>query len=978
MQRSERRMLAGAWSTGVRWMMLLVCALAGARAAQAGGPRFVTGTNMWVPSGQPMAFYTSSPAYYTDPGDLSATVSHAQADAMVAAAAAVWTVPTASLVLTQGGSLDEHVSAANTYFDGTQVVFPTDVAASNWRSKQIAVIYDTDGSVIDTLMGQGASSPTGCRQTGVVESVDSFGLNGTIQHAMIILNGRCVTTNTPQMTQMQYQLERAFGRVLGLAWAQLNDNILTGARPATAGQLANWPIMHPIDVLCGPYSYQCLSNPFQLRADDLSSLAYLYPVPQWNVGAGKTASSTNAVYLAADVYFPTGQGMDWVNVTVTRKPASTNNLEGWQIASGVTGVLYQQNIGNPVSGGESGTQNTGTPWSPAESRVVIERVPDDYVANLFMTTEPIDPLYTNEYAIGPYERPAVTPSGSPVTMVDWSARAGSGQGFSQTVSDASGTCSPGADGTQAQPAASDESGWWKGLLCGVGHSSWWSVTAKAGRSWTLEVTALDETGAPTMVKAQPVIGLWNAGDTGLPTVASAPVAMNAWSPGVTQLQVASSAAAGSYMFAVADQFGGGRPDFAYRARVLYADSVSPQVVGTGGGGLVTIAGEGFRAGNRVSVNGAAATVMSVSSTKIVARVPAMLTAGAAVGQPLTVAVTDGATGGVTAIASALSYSNIADTVAVVSAPASLETGVASAVPFAVRVLAPDGVTAASGASVMFTVAQGAASLAACGGASSCTLQADATGLVQTAVTGGGAGTVTLTATEVSGGAFQQITLTDMDPVRSVSMTNASVYVAAGGGMTAAPWTVSLKALQDGSAASGAPVTWSAGQGLTLSSTSGLTDATGTATVTVSAMPLGAGAATVTGCVWGSMCASWTVHAVDAALWRVSVTKGAGQSVAVGTALAPVTLAVTDTAGHPLRGATVAVYQTADGWEGTCAAQGRCAASPVLASAQSSGVADANGQLAVTPLQVPGLPQTVNIAAVAGTQGFVSLSLVLTP
>ena len=968
MRRSER---------GLRWVMLLACVLAGVRTAQAGGPRFVTGTNSWAGPGQPMGFYTTSPLYYTDPGDLNATVSHAQADAMVAAAAAVWNVPTSVINLTQGGSLNEHVSGANTYFDGTQIVFPADVASSNWQNKPIAVIYDSDGSVIDTLLGQGASSPSGCRQTGVVESVDSFGLNGKIQHAMILLNGRCVTTNSPQMLQMQYQLERAFGRVLGLAWSQLNDNIFTGTSAPTPGQLANWPVMHPIDVLCSSYSYQCMPNPFQLRADDLSSLAYLYQV--WgSAPPGKTLTATNAVYLTGNVTFPTGQGMDWVNVTVTRKLASTNKLEAWQTASGVTGALYQQNIGNPVSGGEQDMQNAGTPWTPAEGSVVIQRVPDDYVANLYMTTEPINPLYTNEYAIGPYERPTVHPSGSPVTMVDWSARAGSGGGFSQTAWDASGGCSPGADGTQAQPAGSDASGWWKGLLCGVGHSSWWSVAAKAGRSWTLEVTALDETGAPTMNKAQPVIGLWNAGDTGLPTVASSPVAMNTWSPGVTQLQVPAGVAAGNYMFAVADQFGGGRPDFTYQARVLYADSVSPQVVGTGGGGLVTIAGEGFRQGNRVTVNGVAATVLSLSSTQIVARAPSLSTVGATVGQPLTLAVMDGATGGTTAIASALSYSNIADTVAVLSAPASLETGVASATPFAVRVLSADGVTAASGATVMFTVTQGSAGFVACGGAATCTLQADATGLVQTAVTGGGAGSVTLVATEVSDGAFQQVTVADADPVRSVSMTNAVVYVAAGVDASAAPWTASLTALQDGVGVSGAPVTWSAGQGLTLSTASAATSAAGVATVTVSASQVRAGATTVTGCVWGTICTSWTVNAVDAGQWRVSVASGAGQSVAVGTAFAPVTLAVTDTAGHALRGAPVSIYQTADAWEGVCPAQGRCAASPVLASQQSSAGADASGLLTVLPLEVPGVPQTVNIAAVAGTQGFVSLSLVLTP
>jgi hypothetical protein len=101
-------------------------------------------------------------------------------------------------------------------------------------------------------------------------------------------------------------------------------------------------------------------------------------------------------------------------------------------------------------------------------------------------------------------------------------------------------------------------------------------------------------------------------------------------------------------------------------------------------------------------------------------------------------------------------------------------------------------------------------------------------------------------------------------------------------------------------------------------------------------------------------------------------------VSAGTTLAPVLLGVTDSAGHALQGAAVSVYQTADGWEGACPVPGQCAASPVLASTQSSAISDSSGSVTVTPLEVPGLPQVVNIAAVTGTQGFVTVSLPVTP
>jgi hypothetical protein len=828
--------------------------------------------------------------------------------------------------------------------------------------------------VIDTLLGEGASDPSGCRDTGVVESVDSIESDG-IQHAMLILNGRCVGSTPQQLTQMQYQLERAFGRVIGVAWSQLNDNIFTGATPATAGEIDYWPIMHPIDVLCSSYSYQCMTNPFTLRMDDVDALALLYPVTPSNVQVGQSLSSASALNLSGNLAFPTGQGMDWVNVTATRQTQGRATPDPWEVVSAVSGYKFQQNGGNPISGTESGIENVGDTWSPDEGGFVMPRVGDSSVENVYMTTEAIDPLYTDEYAIAPYERPPVTPSGLPMRLTAWSGVAGMGGFFTTTASGAASSCAPGGDGTQSAPAASGTSGWWNGLLCPLGHSSWWNVQVNGGSSWTLEVTALDETGAATMSKAQPVIGVWKVGDRGLPTIASEPVSMNSMAPGVTQLWMPAGSTPGNYMFAVADQYGGGRPDFGYQARVLYAASATPAAVGAAGGQIV-IAGEGFRQGNQVSVNGVPATVLSVSANQIVARAPSMAAAGAALATPVDVMVSDVATGGETDIANGFVYSDaLPDVMTVVSAPSALETGVAAATPFAVQLFGTDGVTPLANASVQLSAAPGSASFGACSGASTCVVQTNAMGIVQTTVTGGSAGQVVLSAAEVNGSAVKQVTVMDTNPVRVVTMASAASYVAAGASGT---WTLSLSAMQDGAAAASVPVVWMASGGVSLSGASTATGADGSASVVVSGSQMNAGTAMVTGCAWSGVCASWTLTAVDSSQWRIVVSAGAGQSVSAGTALAAVTMGVTDTAGHTLQGAAVTVYQTTDAWEGTCAVQGRCASSPVLESAQSTALSDASGNVMVTPLEVPGLPQVVNIAAVTGTQGFVSLSLPVTP
>ena len=930
-----------------------------------------------------MSWYTNQPQYFTDPGDLSSSVAHAQADAMVAAAAGVWNVPTANLILTQGGMLAEHVDTTNTFFNGTDFVFPADLQPSNYPNIQIAIVYDTDGSITDLLLGGGASDPSSCLQNGVIESVDAFGLKAVIQHAIVILNGRCVGSDPHELTQMQYQLTRTFGRVLGLAWSQLNDSIFTGASPATATAEAFWPLMHPIDVRCSPYTYQCMQNAFTLRPDDLSALAMLYPVTQANALPGKTPSYIDSIQVSGGLNFPTGQGMELVNVTVRRRVGTVdNNVEPYPIVSGLSGYAFMENAGNVVSGAETAAQNAGMNNAGMEGGWMLARIPggthSDY---LLFETESINPLYYGEFAVGPYQRPPISMSGSSQSVLRKGIAVGTQFNQPLTQADGAAICSAGNDGTAAIPASPDPSGWWSGLLCATGHSSFWTQTIQANRTWTIEATALDETGAPTPQKAQLVLGVWNASDPAgsMPTVASQAVAMNSQSLGMTQLRMVSTSTQSTVRIAVADQFGAGRPDFAYRARILYADHIAPTSIGASGG-QVTITGTGFQQGNQVTVNGVAATVISWSATQMVATVPGKGVAGAG-SAAVDVAVTDPGTGGSTIMQAALTYTGQAlKTITLVSSPESLETGMSSPTPFAVRVYQPDGVTPASGATVSFVVTGsggGGAVLLNCGSGTGCTTTTDVNGLAQQQVMGVSAGSVTITGTEMSGGASVHATIADADPVRSVTISAAPQYLAQGAGGS---WTISLTAMQDGAPAANTSVTWAtAAPGFTLSPASASTASNGTSTVTVQVGGAAGGSTNVIGgCVWTSVCATWTVYGIAPPLWTIAVSTGANQSVASTATLAPVTLLVTDGSGHPLAGAPVNVYQTSYAWESPCPADGPCPAAPVLASAQSKAVSDANGLVQVTPLQLASTPQVVKIAASTGTQGFATTALAITP
>ncbi len=257
----DAKFVRGAWA-GFKWWLVVVVMLGAWTGASASGPRWVTGPPFFTgQAGVPVGWRPGSLTYATDPGDLSATVTHAAADELVSAAAGVWNLPVANLTLSQAGVLGEQVSGANVYLGASGLVWPTDVASINAAAVPIAVVYDRDGSVTDLLLGGGASAPANCRQNGVTEDVDLFDPAGYILHAIVIVNGRCTGAAAQAQLQLQYQLERAFGRVLGLAWSQANDNVFSGVPTATPAQAQHWPVMHPIDILCGPYTYQCLPQP---------------------------------------------------------------------------------------------------------------------------------------------------------------------------------------------------------------------------------------------------------------------------------------------------------------------------------------------------------------------------------------------------------------------------------------------------------------------------------------------------------------------------------------------------------------------------------------------------------------------------------------------------------------------------------------------------------------------------------------------
>jgi hypothetical protein len=778
--------------------------------------------------------------------------------------------------------------------------------------------------------------------------------------------------------------------VLGLSWSQTNDNVFTGNPEPTNNQALHWPIMHPIDIVCGAYTYQCLPQPFTLRDDDVASISGLYPyILFYNPTApppapGKIWSYTQASVVYGTVSFPTGQGMQGVNVVLQRQQGGWGIPEAWYDVSGVSGYEYQQKAGNPVTGASSTmAESQGSTNGQLEGYYDMAWVPDIDPAGaqnggmfVVVTTEAINPLYIGAYSVGPYSSGSVEPSGASIRqlldqyptlpyMYPWSSVQGN-----FAPSDAASNCNTGGDGTESSPAAVASDGWWSGVLCAHKHTAWSSFNAQANRTATIEVTALDENGLATTAKAMPLIGVWATTDpTGtLPTVAATPSAFNTVSLGMTATGVATTHAEG-FRFVIADARGDGRPDFSYNARVLYANSISPATTSVNGG-QITISGMGFRAGNEVTVNGIVAQVASWTATTIIAVAPTESAFTSNPTGPVDVAVIDLSTGGSTVMTGGLTYSGSVapDKMTLISAPSgTFAVGVAAAVPFAVRVTQGDGVTPVVSAPVTFTASGAGASFGACVGVP-CVVLTDASGLASVAVKPMGFGTITVQATSV--GTSQSATFNAV--ALSIAILQPEEYIAAGATGT---WTPQVSVVQNGAAAAGVTVSWTASGGMSVAPGSSVVSGTGVAQIAAVTGPLAAGArATGQTCAWTNVCTNFVAEGVSSSAWRLAIVSGAGQAIPNSATFVPVVVMVTDESGNPVSSAPVAIYQTVSAAAMPCPVHGRCPLAPVLSRSNATATSDANGLVSVVPMQIAGVNEVTNIAVAAGTQGFAALSI----
>ncbi len=303
-------------------------------AARAGGPKYIAGTSYFNPAatGQPIHWAGGQVNYYVDQGSLSSSVSNQQATAMVDAAAALWSaVPTAAVSLIDKGSLNEDVSASNIQVSSSGVITaPSDVTPSA-ANYPLAVLYDADGSIINTIYGPTASQPDACQNNGVYVWIDNVNPDATIAHAIILLNGLCAA-NPNLLEMMSFELERAFGRILGLDYSQVNPGALANGE---LGGTLGWPVMQPLSGVCGASGGACIPNPSVLRYDDIAALNRIYPITSANLAnfPGKQITASATVSIQGTVSFSSGYPMQGVNVVARPLDSNGNPLYQYTVTA---------------------------------------------------------------------------------------------------------------------------------------------------------------------------------------------------------------------------------------------------------------------------------------------------------------------------------------------------------------------------------------------------------------------------------------------------------------------------------------------------------------------------------------------------------------------------------------------------------------------------------------------------------------------
>jgi hypothetical protein len=798
--------------------------------------------------------------------------------------------------------------------------------------------------------------------------MDNLNPDATFAHGVILLNGLCATS-AGLLEMMSFELERAFGRILGLDYSLVNPGALTNGE---AGGAEGWPVMQPLSGACGASGGDCIPDPAVLRYDDIAALNRIYPITTANLSSfpGKELTAANTISIQGVIQFRTGYGMQGVNVVARPLDANGNPLYQYTVSS-VSGVPFSGNHGSAVTGWDDSNGNPLTLWGSNDPALQgefdlsgIPLPPGVNTADYQVTFEAINPLYILTDSVGPYAAGQVDPSGT----FDAISVSGMSAGSAQTLTViAAGSAVAGyqdAIGAESQPRPMPASGLWCGRLSQVGQTDWFTFPVRGNRTFTIVTQAVDESGAPSNSKAMPSIGIWDAFDPVDASSVGAAPGLNGLAAGETWLRVSASGA-DMVRVGIADLRGDGRPDYAYNGWVLYADTVEPQRLPASGGPIV-IHGMGFRLADTLLVGGHAALITSISPNEITAIAPP---AAPGVTGSVDVEVDDQPAFYAAAILSAgISYdSGTGDALTLVTAPsATIPMGVPT--PFTVLALGTD-LTPAGGVTVIYTVTSGAATLAC--GLPVCSVTATGTGQATMNLTANGSALSIITASLTNGSSLQAQFTGGTPPV--LAALTPQLSLAAG---SAFPWTVQALLLANGAPASGQSVLWQSSAGITAPSTAVLTNAGGIATQALTAGPLAEGQlATIHACVNGtSQCVSFTVLGARPEYATLQAVSGTTQSMAASGTPSQITLRLLDMDGNPMAGGTVEFYQALYAWSPPCSPHAVCAQGALLSAQAATASSALDGTVNFVPATLPGVATNLLGEAATGNTSALNVAI----
>jgi hypothetical protein len=458
--------------------------------------------------------------------------------------------------------------------------------------------------------------------------------------------------------------------------------------------------------------------------------------------------------------------------------------------------------------------------------------------------------------------------------------------------------------TYDAPLPLPKSGNWSGASQNYGTTDYFQFSARANRTLSVIVNALDESTRVSEGKMLPVAGMWSLANPGQsPAPANTSSAFNTAYFGETRLdaQILQST---TFRLGIADYRGDGRPDYVYEARVLYGDSILPARASVAGNTPITIEGLGLQSHTDVQIPNISLPVLASSATRLLVATP-VLTDGT-----YDVLLNDTNTGGSSTMTGILIVgADATDSIKLISGtnPATPVGGQAPG-PFTVQVVESDGVTPVAGASVQFTSSPLVA-FSACSGSTNCTVLTDQSGIGSTYMTVLSAGAMTLTA-KLAPATYPnpkqlQATLLGISTQLDLSLATPSVWIAQG-----APFSlpISARVLSSGTPVSGRMLNYQITHGnATLGAASAQTDANGNASVSLQSSSK-ATAVQVSVCVApnNNPCQIFNATVVPVASLQLQGVAGTLQIAPPGQTFQPVVVRVTDSATppHSVLGASV--------------------------------------------------------------------------